>query len=142
MADRIAAMTKRKGQIMLPAVNHKAKIIYDDDCGICRAFRKSAEKKVGPSRIEFIPRRDADPDDYLPHTPPPTGVPDTIIFIDNAGHSFKGAAAISQILRQIKLPWNILGKLLSLPLLRSIAEFVYRICARERYRISNIKKIK
>ncbi len=141
MVDRMTVMTKRKGQIMLPSVNPKGKIIYDDDCGICRAFRKSAEKKAAPSRLEFIPRRDADPDDYLPHSPS-AGLPDTIIFIDSAGHSFKGAAAISQILRQIKRPWNILGKLLSLPLLRTIADFVYRIWAHERYRISKVNKIK
>lgn len=124
---------------MLPVANPKGKIIYDDDCGICRAFRKSAEKKAAASRLDFIPRRDADPDDYLPHSPS-AGLPDTIIFIDSAGHSFKGAAAISQILRQTKRPWSILGKILSLPLLRSIADLVYRIFARQRYRISSIKK--
>lgn len=141
MAGRLAATTKRKGQKMLPAVSPKGKIIYDDDCAICRAFRKSAESKAIPSRIEFIPRRDADPDDYLPYSPP-SGLPETIIFIDSAGHSFKGAEAISQMLRQIKHPWNILGKMLSLPLLRSIADLLYKICARERYRISRSMKSK
>jgi predicted DCC family thiol-disulfide oxidoreductase YuxK len=141
MADRMAVKTKRKGQIMLPSVNPKGKVIYDDDCGICRAFRKSTEKKATPSRFEFIPRRDADPDDYLPHSPQ-AGLPDTIIFIDSTGHSFKGAAAISQIMSQIKRPWNILGKILALPLLRSAADFLYKLCARERYRISRVMKLK
>ncbi|NLI15548.1 MAG: DUF393 domain-containing protein [candidate division Zixibacteria bacterium] len=126
---------------MLPEIKLKGKIIYDDNCGLCRTFRKSTEKKGGSSLFEFIARRDADPDDYLPHSPP-KGLPDTIIFIDSIGHSFKGAAAIGQILSQIKRPWNILGKMLSLPLLRSIADLLYKICARERNRISRVMKLK
>jgi predicted DCC family thiol-disulfide oxidoreductase YuxK len=126
---------------MLPAVSVKGRVIYDDDCGICRAFRKSAEKNADPADFEFIPRRDADPDDYLPY-PQSIGALDAVIFIDSHGRSYKGAAAISQILRQIKRPWSMLGKFISIPVVRNIAEYVYRFCARQRQRVSKALNIK
>lgn len=126
---------------MIPAVIPKGKVIYDDDCGICRAFRKTAERKAVQSKFEFIPRRDADPDDYLPYSKP-ADFPETIIFIDSSGHSYKGIAAISQILSQIKKPWSIFGRMLSLPVVRPVAALVYKIGAGQRNRISRTLKLK
>ena len=126
---------------MLPVATQKSRVIYDDDCGICRAFRRSAEKKSNPARIEFISRREADPDDYLPYSQS-AGLPDAMIFIDSNGRSFKGAAAVSQILRQIRRPWSMIGKALSFPLIRNLADCVYKFCACQRHRVSKALSIK
>jgi predicted DCC family thiol-disulfide oxidoreductase YuxK len=119
---------------MMPVISPRGRVIYDDTCGICRAFRKTAEKRDKSNKLEFIPRREADPDDYLPYSRFAIES-DSVIFIDSQGHSHKGASAIGLILKQIKRPWNIVGKMISFPIVRSIADFVYRIIARHRNRL-------
>lgn len=51
------------------------------------------------------------------------------------GRVFRGAAAVAAVLRECRSGWPVLGTLMRLPLLRTIAEQAYSWVARNRYRL-------
>jgi predicted DCC family thiol-disulfide oxidoreductase YuxK len=102
--------------------------IFDGDCGICHKSVTLAQR-LG-STCAFIPFQRSDK--------LPTGVTrercaQEVVFVNDHGVIFGGAAAVAQVLRTSKVP--VLGKVMDAPLILPISQKVYRFVARNRSRI-------
>ena len=107
----------------------KPEVYYDGDCPMCRAFVAYADKGERHELEYRNFREEALPDGVDQQT-----AERQIHFVDSDGSVIGGAQAVLQVLRERgKLVW--LAKLGSLPLVRNVAELVYRFIAANRFLI-------
>lgn len=105
-----------------------ATCIFDGDCGLCHRSVKLA-RGVG-STCAFIPFQEV--------TAFPQGITrerctQEVVFIDDRGIVFGGAAAVAQILRTSKV--KLIGKIIDARPILPLSGMVYRCVARNRGRI-------
>jgi predicted DCC family thiol-disulfide oxidoreductase YuxK len=116
-----------------PLTNHThalgaAVCIFDGDCGVCHKSVKLAQRCGSTSA--FIPFQD------FQEFPP--GVTrekcmQEVVYVNDHGTVFGGAAAVAQILRNSRV--SLLGKIIDAPAVLPLSEKVYRFVARNRSRI-------
>jgi predicted DCC family thiol-disulfide oxidoreductase YuxK len=111
-------------------------VVYDDTCGFCRSFRKAAEKRDNQNNLEFIPGNQVDPDDFSPY-PMPRDISGSLAMFDKDGRLYRGAVAMGKIMIQLGGMWKLMGKILSWPVIRNVADYCYRAVARQRQRFSS-----
>lgn len=102
--------------------------IFDGDCGICHQSVRLG-RRLG-ARCSFIP--------YQQMTDLPFGVSvdqcrQEVVFVDQLGRVFGGAAAVAQVLRGSSVP--IIGRIIDAPPMLPLSEKIYRWVARNRSRI-------
>ena len=56
-------------------------------------------------------------------------------FVHGDGTAVSGAAAVAAVLVVAGGVWGLLGRVLGLPVVRTVAEAAYRLVARNRYRL-------
>lgn len=105
-------------------------LIYDGDCGFCTRSVRLAVRL--PVRMRVQPWQEAD----LPAlNVTEARAAHEVLWIDRSGRVFGGAAAVAELLRSSSAPWPLLGGLMSAPLLRTLADRLYRWVADHRHRL-------
>ncbi|GAA2781309.1 thiol-disulfide oxidoreductase DCC family protein [Saccharopolyspora taberi] len=105
-------------------------LVYDGDCGFCTRSARLAERL--PGRFRLTAWQEADlaalriTEDRARHE---------VVWVDVDGRRSGGAAAVADLLKTCRSPWSLLGHALSAPVVRLIAELVYRWVAANRYRL-------
>jgi predicted DCC family thiol-disulfide oxidoreductase YuxK len=105
-------------------------LIYDGDCGFCtRSVRLAAQL---PVRMRVVAWQEAD---LAALRTTPDRARHEVLWVARSGRVFGGAAAVAEMLKSCRGPWPVLGGLMSAPVLRLSAEWVYRLVAANRYRL-------
>lgn len=105
--------------------------LYDADCGFCTA---SAHTMTGPVIRARVVAEPFQAYELAGAGLTPDACAESLhVLADD--RVYVGASAIARILRAGRLPWRVLGHLLTLPGVRWLAERVYRLVARNRHRL-------
>lgn len=107
-------------------------LVYDGDCGFCTRSVFLARRL--PARLRWA----AEPWQELELSELRTTqdrARHEVLWVDERGRVFGGAAAMAQLLRAMRAPWSWLGVLVSVPVLGSVAEWTYRRIANNRHRL-------
>ncbi|GAB3684359.1 thiol-disulfide oxidoreductase DCC family protein [Saccharopolyspora tripterygii] len=105
-------------------------LIYDGDCGFCtRSVRLAVRLPVSMSvrpwqEVDLTALRTTE-----------ARARHEVLWIDRSGRVFGGAEAVARLLKSCRLPWAVLGRIMSAPLLRTIAARAYRWVADNRSRL-------
>ncbi|MGH7727864.1 MAG: thiol-disulfide oxidoreductase DCC family protein [Vulcanimicrobiaceae bacterium] len=102
-----------------------ATVLYDGDCGFCRASVGLVAALDRAHRIRAVPfasqegrtlllRASRSPEDH----------PESVVALDGQGAAF-GSDAVVRIARELGLPWMLLGRL-GEPIPRALRERAYR----------------
>jgi len=112
-------------------------VIYDDGCEVCCRFRRKIEQGHFRGKIEFLPLSKFDFETH-PTLGATSARPDSIILLDDQKNVFYAEEAIGWLLKRGTALQKILGWLLSLPVLKQVAGFIYGSVARHRHRLSSV----
>jgi predicted DCC family thiol-disulfide oxidoreductase YuxK len=105
-------------------------LIYDGDCGFCTRSARVAARL--PVRMRVRPWQEVDlaslgtDEQRARHE---------VLWVSTSGRVSGGAAAVADLLKCCRAPWSLLGRVMSAPLVRGLAERVYRWVADNRYRL-------
>ncbi|MCI0686056.1 MAG: DUF393 domain-containing protein [Sporichthyaceae bacterium] len=105
-------------------------LVYDGDCGFCTRSVRLVERM--PTRCEIVAWQFADLD-ALGATRERAEY--EVLWVATDGRVYGGADAVAMLLRDCGGPYVLLGVLIRLPLLRSVARWLYRLVADNRYRL-------
>lgn len=106
-------------------------LVFDGDCAFCTASVRRMERWVG-RRPVVVAWQQAD----LPRLGlTPQQCTDALQWVGAAGENRQGAAAVAATLRYAGRGWSVLGLLLDAPVVRTLAQWVYRWVARNRHRL-------
>lgn len=109
--------------------------VFDGACGLCRAFVRWAQARVGGQPIRWLAYQDAE-FAALPVSVTLAEAARSFVWIGPEGKKYTGARAVFQLFRHLRWPWRLAGWLLANPLAAVLAEPFYRLVARYRRRIS------
>ena len=105
-------------------------MIFDGDCAFCsssaRVLRKLTKNNLPIEPYQFLKLSDYDLNEELTSK---------AVYYVTSQESYAGAKAIARFLLDSKTPWALLGFLLNLPVIISIAELVYAWIAKNRHRL-------
>ncbi|KAA5833672.1 DUF393 domain-containing protein [Saccharopolyspora hirsuta] len=105
-------------------------LIYDGDCGFCTRSARLAERL--PVRMRVQTWQEADLAAYRTTA---DRARHEVLWVAPSGRVFGGAAAVAELLKTCRPPWPVAGAVLSAPVVRTLAEWVYRWVAENRYRL-------
>jgi predicted DCC family thiol-disulfide oxidoreductase YuxK len=106
-----------------------ATCIYDGDCGFCSRCVGWASRR---SDVRFEPFQATD----LSAIGITADAAATAVHcVGPDGRVTRGAAAVAAVLRECRAGWPLLGIVMRLPVVRTIAEVAYRMVARNRHRL-------
>lgn len=108
-------------------------LLYDANCNLCLGTVEKLRRIRTKAELEMVPLQAASPEQL-----PPGAKREELLaelhLIDGTGRVYRGADAVFRILRTIPaLAW--LAPLYRVPGLRGLADAVYRLVARNRYRL-------
>lgn len=107
-------------------------ILYDGDCGFCSASVRLATGRWLRTRLEPMMAQRADLSAWGLER---AACLEALHVVDPAGRVHIGSDAIAAILRSSRQPWPLLGRVLLLPGIRTVARWGYGIVARNRHRL-------
>ncbi|RRD48477.1 thiol-disulfide oxidoreductase DCC family protein [Arachnia propionica] len=107
-------------------------LLYDRDCGFCSRCVAWTGRPWLRTELHAIAVQATDPTAL--------GLDrgaclEALHVVDRGGTVHVGSDAVAAALRASRLPWPLLGRLLTMPVIRRIAAAVYRIVARNRHRL-------
>jgi len=105
-------------------------LIYDGDCGFCTRSARLAERL--PLRARIAPWQELD---LAALRTTEQRARHEVLWVNGEGRVFGGAAAVAEVLKHCGLPWSPVGALLSAPIVRTVADLVYRWVAANRFRL-------
>jgi predicted DCC family thiol-disulfide oxidoreductase YuxK len=106
-------------------------LVFDGDCAFCTRSAEVA-RRVLPAGVQVVPWQRAD---LAAAGVTAERARSEVVWISADGAVAGGAPAVAQALRAAGPPWSLAGLLLSLPPLRWVAPFGYRLVAANRYRL-------
>ena len=110
-------------------MNSQSIVVYDGDCGICEASAQWIRKHV--QVVDVVSHYDYG----LEHIY-------AVWFVTSAGRR-EGAAAVAEILRLSDVPvMRVVGRVIDLPVVRTIAAGIYWLIARNRRHLSRLFGLK
>lgn len=116
-------------------MNRDLLVVFDGECGLCRAARQWAEERDRRGRLRFVPYQDADLARLAPGLTPAQAAR-SLYAIAPDGQRYRGARAVFMTLRSLPGAWGLLGTVWALPPLSLLAEPFYRLVARHRVAVS------
>jgi len=123
---------RRRGTCADGPGQRRPALVYDGDCGFCRRCAEWARRRL-------LPGSDVVPWQELPHLGAlGLTVPDVVsasYWIGADGRAHRGERGVAMALIEIGGPWAVVGRVLLLPPIPSIAALVYRFIARNRHRL-------
>lgn len=109
-------------------------LIFDGDCAFCSSSIRWAQRRVR-HLPRAVPHQTFD-DEALDELHLDRAACNAAVqFVDADGTVSSGERAVAAVLRRAGGVWKLLGVLLGLPVVRSIAGLVYRWVARNRHRL-------
>jgi predicted DCC family thiol-disulfide oxidoreductase YuxK len=105
------------------------RLVFDGDCGFCTT---SANWLSGAGRVETVPWQFLDLD-AVGLTP--DQVTTSVWWLVDDRPVEHSSRAIGRALRHRGIPWSWAGAVLLVPLVRPLADAVYRLVARYRYKL-------
>ena len=105
-------------------------LIFDGDCGFCTTSAGWA-RRIAPG-IDVVPWQLTDLDALGVFE---AAAREAVQYVDNDGHVSGGAAAIACLLVDRGSGWRLVGRLMLQPGVRSVAAWVYKKVADNRYRL-------
>lgn len=103
-------------------------VVYDGDCGICQASARWIERHVSEVRV-------------VSHYEYGVEELGSVWFIDEH-QSYEGAEAVAHILLLSHTTWmRLVGRVMLLPVVRALAQGVYRVIAYNRRHISRLLRM-
>ncbi len=112
-------------------------MLYDGTCGFCTRQARLAQRVARPGRVAL--RSTAEPgvlERYLGITPEAANR-QLYVHEETTGRRYGGAAAVARLVREVPVIGPV-GWLYYAPVLRQVADTLYRIFARNRHRISRL----
>jgi len=106
-------------------------LLYDGDCAFCSRSADVA-RRILPADVQVVPWQFFD---LGAAGLTAQRAQSEVLWIGRDGAMAGGAPAVAHALRAVGPPWSLLGVVLSVPPLRWIAPFVYRLVAANRYRL-------
>ena len=106
-------------------------LVFDGDCAFCTRSADVA-RRVLPAGVDVVAWQFADLG-ALGVTA--ERAQQEVLWVAGDGEVSGGAPAVARALRAAGLPWAVAGLVLSLPPVRWVAPFVYRLVAANRYRL-------
>jgi predicted DCC family thiol-disulfide oxidoreductase YuxK len=111
-------------------------VIYDGECGVCRALKDWAAGRDTVGNLDFIAFQTGNLEGISPGLTPELASR-ALHYVRDDGSQFHGARAVFETLRHLSGVWGILGTILSFPPLSLMAEPFYHLFARNRGRFSS-----
>jgi predicted DCC family thiol-disulfide oxidoreductase YuxK len=103
-------------------------VVYDGDCGICQASARWIERHISEVRV-------------VSHYEYGVEELGSVWFIDEH-QSYEGAEAVARVLLSSHTVWiRLAGRVMLLPVVRTIAHGVYRVIAYNRRHISRLLRM-
>jgi predicted DCC family thiol-disulfide oxidoreductase YuxK len=106
-------------------------LVYDGDCGFCTRSAAVA-RRVLPADCAVVPWQGAD---LASVGTTVERAQQEVLWVPRTGDVVGGARAVAAALRAAGSGWAVLGRLLQLPLVRALADRVYRVVAANRMRL-------
>ena len=106
-------------------------LLFDGDCAFCTRSADVA-RRVLPAGVDVVAWQFADLDAFGTTA---ERARSEVLWVDRDGTVSGGAPAVARALRAAGLPWALAGAVLSVPPVRWVAPFVYRLVAANRYRL-------
>ena len=113
-----------------PGTDHPI-VLFDGECGLCSRSVQFILKRDPHGRFHFAPLQSAFAQELLREREVTLEL-ESVVLIDGR-RAFTRSTAALQIARGLRSPWPILGLMLAVP--RPIRDGVYRLIARNRYRL-------
>ena len=108
-------------------------VLYDGNCPVCRGAVDRLRAWDREGRLSFVSAQDPAVASRFPEVSP-EDLRESLHVVDSQGRTWRGARAVEALVR-ILPGWRWAGWLFRLPLVRPLAEAVYRWVARNRYRL-------
>lgn len=109
-------------------------VVYDGNCGVCRRVVDRLSRWDRDGKLEIVPSQAAGVPARFPWIDPAAFVESMQVVRVSDGRTWQGAAAIERLLDVLpRGRW--IAWIFSVPLVRGIAERMYRWFARNRYRM-------
>ena len=115
---------------MTPPLQRPA-LVFDGDCGFCTRSA-SVARRVLPAYCAVVPWQRVD---LAAVGTTAARARQEVLWVPRAGEVLGGARAVAAALRAAGSGWALLGRLLQLPLVRALADRVYRVVAANRMRL-------
>lgn len=106
-------------------------LIFDGDCGFCTMSVNFMRRWIRP-RAEILAWQFADLD-ALGLTE--VECTEAVQWVPTSGDHTSGAAAVANVLRAAPVPWPVAGVVMAAPLVRVAADRVYKLIAKNRFRL-------
>jgi len=106
-------------------------LIFDGDCGFCTMSVDFMKRWIRP-QAQIIAWQFADLDDLGLTEAECT---EAVQWVPTSGNHTSGAAAVADVLRASPAPWPVAGVVMAAPLVRVVADRVYKLIAKNRYRL-------
>ena len=106
-------------------------VLYDADCGFCTTSSRAMTNRWFRADAEARSFQSVNLDDFGLTV---DKCAEKLHVVDGT-RVFVGGAAISAVLRRSRLPWPAIGRVLALPGIRVLVEWVYGLVARNRHRL-------
>lgn len=107
-------------------------MLYDADCAFCTASVRAAEGRWFGARIDACPYQTTD---LTVHKLAVDKCAAALNVVAPDGRVVVGADAVAAVLRAAHQPWPVVGRVLSLPGVRRLAQAGYRLVSRNRHRL-------
>jgi predicted DCC family thiol-disulfide oxidoreductase YuxK len=118
---------------MTPGTEDRWTLIFDGDCGFCHRSVAWVRERDRGERVEIVPYQDPDVPRRFPEIPPDR-FPRAMQLVSPEGERWEGARAAEEILRLLP-KWRWVAPFFRIPLVRPVADRVYRWVARNRGRL-------
>jgi uncharacterized protein YqjF (DUF2071 family)/predicted DCC family thiol-disulfide oxidoreductase YuxK len=116
-------LVAKPGPAQPPIVLH-----FDDDCGVCSTSVRALERFTD-STVTYEPNRNL-------NDPALERLAEDVVIVTGEGGPWFAVAAVSTALGRTGRLGRVIGAVLGLPVVRTLAGFAYRLVARNRQRIS------
>ncbi|MEY9873405.1 putative DCC family thiol-disulfide oxidoreductase YuxK [Streptacidiphilus sp. MAP12-33] len=114
-------------------------LVFDGDCAFCTSTVRFGERLLGTDGWAAVPFQFAEMDTLAEFTAGAVSrerAEREVLWITPTGTVYGGADAVAKVLlRQRRLPWNVLGAAMRLPGVHALAEAVYRLVSANRERL-------
>ncbi|MDR7301344.1 thiol-disulfide oxidoreductase DCC family protein [Haloactinomyces albus] len=118
-------MPERPKQAELPV------LVYDGDCGFCTGSARVVERL--PVRVRLVPWQEEDlaalgtTEERARHE---------VLWVDQERHVSGGGMALAELLKHCRGPWKLVGRALAAPVVRTVADRVYRWVSANRHHLA------
>jgi predicted DCC family thiol-disulfide oxidoreductase YuxK len=109
---------------------HAGTLLFDGDCGFCTTTARLAARIAPAARV--VPYQRADLAALRVRAEDAAAA---VQWVGNDGRVYAGAAAAARLLIAAGRLWAPLGRLLLLPVIRTLAALAYRVIAANRHRL-------